>query len=122
MNQKNIFSVISVVLILQGVAFYFMKDQMVTDTFPGLDAAGYLALTKLMEVVCALSILLGLVTYANRNTPGVVWAFTLGTLVLVLVTSKHMFMDKVNVPLAAFIIQLLILLSCAYLWSKQKPA
>ncbi|HEX5112917.1 MAG TPA: hypothetical protein VFV79_08725 [Saprospiraceae bacterium] len=120
MNQKNIFSVISIVLILQGIAFFAMGDKMITDTFPTVDANGHLALMKLLEVMAALSILTGIITWANRTSANVAWAYTLGSLVLLGVTMKHMLMDHINVPTFAWVIQALITLSCAYLWLGKK--
>jgi uncharacterized membrane protein YfcA len=69
-----------------------------------------------------MSILLGLIAYANRNTPNVAWAFTIGVGVLLSVTLKHLFIDHVNVPVPALIIQVLIFLVCGYLWSQEKKA
>ena len=120
MNQKNIFSAISVVLILQGVFFYAMGKKVVSDAFPNVDETGHNALVILMQVVSALSILCGIIAWANRTSINVVWAYTLGSLVLLLVTLKHEFMDHINVPVFAIIIQVLITLSCAYLWSQEK--
>lgn len=122
MNQRNIFSAIAILLLIQGVAFFLMKDTMITNTFPDLDGAGHTATVRLIEVMCALSILIGLVTWAVRSTPGVAWAYTLGNLLLVLVTSKHMFMDHINVPLAAYGIQFLSFLGCAYVWMKERSS
>ena len=120
MNQKNIFSAISVVLILQGIFFYAMGNKVVSDAFPNVDETGHNALVILMQVVSALSILCGIIAWANRTSTNVVWAYTLGSLVLLLDTLKHEFMDHVNVPVFAIIIQVLITLSCAYLWSQEK--
>ena len=120
MNQNNIFSVIAAVLILQGLAFMFMGNQIMTSAFPAVDGAGHLALTQFMQVVAALSILVGLVTYAIRTAPNVVWAYTLGTLVLVSITFKHKFVDGINVPIPAMVIQVFILLACVYLWTQSK--
>ena len=122
MNQKNIFSVISVVLILQGIGFLVMGNKVVSSAFPNVDEAGHHALVLIMEVVSALSILLGLITYTVRNTPDVLWAYTIGTLILVVFTFKHLFADHVNVPIVAVIIQVLIVLTCAYLWLGGKKA
>jgi hypothetical protein len=120
MNQKNIFSAISVVLILQGIIFFAMQNKLVTDAFPGLDAACYGPLANIIEVMSALSILVGLIAWACRSIGGVVWAFTLGSLILLCVTLKHMFVDGIQVPIFAVAIQALIVLSCGYLWM-QKP-
>ena len=95
---------------------------MITNTFPDVTEPGHTALLRLLQVPSALSILLGLVTYANRGTANVVWAFTLGTAILLSVTLKHMLIDHVNVPIPAVTIQVLILLACGYLWSQEKKA
>ena len=120
MNQKNLFTIISAVLVLQGLAFYFLGDQLMASAFPNSDEAARHSLKLLFEVVSAFSILLGLVTYAARTTPSVVWAYTIGTLILLSVTLKHYFVDGINVPMPAMIIQVLMLLAFAYLWSQQK--
>ena len=120
MNQKNIFSAISVVLILQGIAFFAMGDKMISDTFPTVDANGHSALMTILQVVSALSILCGIVAWANRTSANVAWAYTLGSLVLLCVTMKHLLMDHINVPTFAWVIQVLITLSCAYLWLGKK--
>lgn len=120
MNQKNIFSAISVVLILQGIMFFTMGDKMISDTFPTAEANGHIALMKLLEVMAALSILCGIIAWANRTSANVTWAYTLGSLVLLCVTMKHLLMDHINVPTFAWVIQVLIVLSCAYLWLGKK--
>lgn len=116
MNQKNVFTGIAVVLILQGIVFFIIGDKMVLSTFPGLTEDCYRALGQILEVPSALSILIGLIAYASRNTPAVLWAFTLGAAVVLGVTLKHMFIDAIAVPLPAMIIQALIVLACGYLW------
>ncbi len=120
MNQKNIYSVIAALLIIQGLAFFIMSAQMMASAFPAVDETGRLALGKLLEVMAAFSILLGLVTYATRTTPNLNWAYTLGTLILVAVTLKHQFMDGVNVPVPAMIIQIFMLVAFGYLWSQDQ--
>ncbi len=120
MNQKNIFTAIAAILVLQGIAFFLLGDQMITGTYPDVAEPGHTALLQLLQVPSALSILIGLITYANRATPNITWAYTIGTGVLLGVTLKHMFMDHVNVPMAAAIIQVLIFLACGYLWSQEK--
>ena len=119
MNQKNLFSVIAALLLIQGVAFFIMNAQLMASAFPAIDATGQQALGKLLEVMAALSVLLGLVTYATRTTPNVSWAFTIGSLVLLAVTLKHKFMDGINVPVPAMIIQVLMVLAFAYVWSQE---
>ena len=122
MNQKNIFTVISVLLILQGLVFLIMKSQIMTSAFPGVDATGQDALSHFMEVVAALSLLIGIVTYAARNSPGVVWAYCLGILPLLIITLKHRFSDHIHVPFPAMLVQLIIFLGCVYLWTQQRKA
>lgn len=120
MNQRNIFTVISAVLILQGIGFFIMKNQIAASAFPALDASGQQAVAYMMEVMSGLSILIGLITYAARSATGVTGMYTLGALVLLLITSKHMFVDNINVPIPAFLIQVLIFLACAYVWMLQR--
>ena len=120
MNQKNLYSVIAVLLVVQGITFFVMNSQLVASSFPASDETGRVALGRLLEVMAALSILLGLVTYATRMTPNLNWAFTLGTLILVAVTLKHKFMDGINVPMPAMIIQIIMLVAFAYLWSQEQ--
>jgi uncharacterized membrane protein YfcA len=120
MNQKNIFSAIAVVLILQGIAFWIMGGKMANDAFPGLDATGQSAVTTILQVMSALSILVGIITWANRSTPNIAGAYTIGSLVLLCVTMKHLLIDHINVPVFAWVIQVLITLSCAYLWLGKK--
>lgn len=122
MNQKNIFSIISVLLILQGVGFWAMKTQTAASTYPTLDATGLAAVVSVIELVCAISILTGIITWAVRSTPGIAWAYALGFLIVVATTLKHMYVDNINVPMPALIIQVLILLSCAYLWMQERKA
>ena len=120
MNQKTIFTAISAVLILQGIGFFLMKSQIAASAFPALDASGQQAVAFMMEVLSGLSILIGLVTYGARSASGVAGTFALGALVLLLITSKHMFVDGINVPIPAFLIQALIFLALAYLWMQQR--
>ena len=122
MNQKNIFTAISVVLILQGLAFFFMGGQISADAFPNVDATGQHALKLLMEVVAILSINFGLIAYATRSTPGAVWPWTLGFALLLCVTLKHMLVDGVHVPIPAVAIQVLSLLACGYLMMGKKKS
>jgi len=120
MNQKNVFSVIAVLLVLQGLFFLIMGDKVVTDTFPGTDETGHHALIILMQVPAALLILIGIIMYANRTTPNIAWAFTLGFAILVGVTYKHLLVDHVKVPMLALVLQTLILIACGFLWSQKK--
>ena len=120
MNQKNIFSIIAVVLIIQGIAFFFVGDKIITDSFPNLDANGHSSAMTMLQVVAALSILSGIIAWANRTSANVAWAYTLGSLVLLCVTMKHLLVDHINVPTFAWLIQVLITLSCAYLWLGKK--
>ena len=122
MNQKNIFTAIAVILILQGLAFYFMGGKIIAGAFPNVDATGQLALKQLLEVVAVLSFNFGLMAYATRNAPATVGAWTLGFALLLIVTLKHYLVDHINVPIPAIAIQVLSLLACGYLMlgSKKK--
>lgn len=116
MNQKNIFTAIAAILLLQGIIFYTMSGKVVSDVYPNLDPAGAGATTTVMKVVAMLSIALGLISYAARNSPQVLWAYTVGFGLFGLNTLKDLFIDKINVPIPAVIIQLGIALVCGYLW------
>src|SRR4030095_1996032 len=120
MNQKNIFTVIGVVLILQGVAFLTMCTKVAANAFPTLDEAGNNAVAVVISVIGMLFILVGLISIAAKNTPTVLWAYTLGFGWLCLLTLKHYFIDHINVPLPAMIIQILTFLACGYLWMKSR--
>ena len=120
MNQKNIFTVIAAVLILQGLGFFFMGSQIAVDAFPNVDASVQGAVKIMLEVMSALSIALGLIAYASRTNADAVWAFTLGFAVFLGVTLKHLLVDDVNVPIPAVVIQVLIVLACGYLLMGKK--
>jgi hypothetical protein len=120
MNQKNIFTVIGVVLVLQGFAFYVVGDKMGASVFPNLDEASKYATTNLFQVISMLSIAIGLISFASRNSPEVVWGFTIGFGLFGLNSLKHMFVNHINVPIPAIVIQLGIALVCGYLWMQDK--
>ena len=61
MNQKNIFTAIAVVLLLQGIAFFVMGDQIIASSFPNLDETGKYAGVTLMQVISAISIIVALI-------------------------------------------------------------
>ena len=84
MNQKNIFTIIAALMILQGISFFIMDEKLAQDSFPGLGADGVAAVAVILTVASCLSILLGLVTYASRNNAEVVWAFAIGATILAL--------------------------------------
>ncbi len=116
MNQKNMFTAFAAILVLQGIFFYLMGGTIVSDAFTNLDESGKFAATNLMQVLSALSIALGLISYAVRNTPEVLWAYTIGFGLLCIVSLKHLLADNINVPIPALIIQIGIVLISAYLW------
>lgn len=120
MNQKNMFTAFSAILVLQGVFFYLMKDKVVNDAFINLDETGKNAAMILMDVLSALFIAIGLISYAMRNTQEILGAYTAGFTVLVLITLKHYFVDHINVPIPAMIIQFIIVLISAYLWMQSR--
>ncbi len=116
MNQKNIFTAISAILILQGIFFYLMGGTIVSDAFPNLDETGKFAATNLMQVLSAISIIVGLITYTVRNNSEVLWAYAIGFSLLCIVSLKHLLIDHINVPIPALAIQIGIVLLTAYLW------
>ena len=120
MNQKNIFTIIGAILILQGIAFLLMEDKMMTQAFPEITDPGHLALKQLFQLPAALFILVGLITYANRTTPNVAWAFAIGFGVVLCITLKHLLMDNIHVPIPAVVLQVLMVLAFAYTWSLPK--
>jgi len=120
MNQRNIFTIIGAVLALQGIAFYFMAVNVVSSAFPNLDEAGKQAPTILMQVMGVLSFSLGLIAYASRNTSAILGAFCIGFILFLLVTLKHLLIDHINVPIPAVVIQVCIVLACAYLLMQNK--
>ena len=119
MNQKNIFTVFGVVLLLQGVVFFLMADKMISGVFPDLDVMGKFAATNLMQVIAGMIITLGLVSFAVRNTPQVLWAYTIGAFIGLLIALKHEFADHINVPVSALVIQFGITLLSGYLWMQK---
>ena len=122
MNQKNMFIVIGAVMLLQGILFYVMEDKLALSTFPDLVEPGKFAVIHLMQVISMFSILVGLVSFAARNSPQVLWAYTIGFGLFGLNSLKHVFVNHINVPVAAIVIQLGIALICAYLWlGAKKP-
>jgi len=122
MNQKNIFTVVAAILILQGIAFFFMGNTMAAESFPNLDDAGKGAVAVIMEVLGLLSVTIGLITYAVRGNNDVLWAYLLGFVLLTANTLKHRFIDDLNVPIPAMVIQVGILLACVYLWTKNRSS
>lgn len=120
MNQKNIFSLISLILLAQGVFFFLMGAKVAGEAFPGLDENGINAGAKLMQVISVTSIIVGLISYACREFPQVVWAYVLGFGLFLGLSLKHLLVDHINVPIPAIIIQALIFLSCGYLWMQQR--
>ena len=116
MNQKNIFTAIAAILLLQGIIFYTMGGKVVADVYPTLDPTGASATTTVMKVVAMMGIALGLISYAARNSAEVLWAYTLGFGLFGLNTLKDLFIDKINVPIPAVLIQLGVALVCGYLW------
>jgi len=118
MSQKNIFSVIGAILVLQGLAFYLMATDVVTSAFPNLDEAGKAAPVILMQVMAVMSVALGLIAFASRNATGVAWAYCIGFALFSIVSLKHLLVDNINVPIPAVIIQIGIVLACAYLWMR----
>jgi len=125
MNQKNIFTAIAALLAVQAIGFYFMGSKIAADAFGDLGEPGNFAVKHLFEVMAVIVFNVGLLAYATRTNPQVLWAFTLGFAILVIVTLKHMLVDDINVPIWAVAFQIVSLLAVGYLWmqiNKVKPA
>lgn len=125
MNQKNVFTALGFLLALQGIAFYLMGSTIVTDAFGDIGESGSMAAKRLLEVMAVLSFNFGLLAYATRSNPQILWAFTLGFAILLVVTLKHLLANGINVPIWAVGFQILSLLAVGYLWwqnNKAKPA
>ena len=120
MNQKNIFTIIGVLLILQGIAFLLMEDKMMTQAWPDITDNGHLALSQLFQLPASLFIMVGLITYACRTSPNVAWAFAVGFGVVLCITLKHLLMDNIHVPIPAVVLQILMILAFCYVWSLAK--
>ncbi len=116
MNQKNVFTALGVLLALQGISFYVMGSKIAMDAFGDLGEPGNMAAKHLLEVMAALSFNFGLVAYATRSNPQILWSFTLGFAILLIVTLKHVLVDDIHVPIWAVAFQILGLLACGYLW------
>ena len=125
MNQKNIFTAMAALLTIQAIGFYFMGSQIVTDAFGDIGASGNLAAKRLFEVMAVFTFNFALIAYPLRSNPQLLAPFTLGFAILVMVTLKHMLVDKINVPIWAIGFQIVSLLAVGYLWmqhNKAKPA
>jgi len=120
MSQKNIFTVIAAILVLQSIAAYFMGSQIAADVWQDLGERGNFALKINLQLVAVITAALSLITYASRSNPQVLWAYTAGFGLVGLNSLKHMFVDQVNVPIWALVIQLGIALVCGYLWTQNR--
>ncbi|HNR06327.1 MAG TPA: hypothetical protein PKM27_03370 [Saprospiraceae bacterium] len=125
MNQKNVFTALAILLMVQALAFYFMGGKIAMDAFGDLGEPGNMAAKHLMEIMAAFAFNFGLLAYATRSNSQVLWVFTLGFAIVVVVTLKHILADGIHVPIWAIAFQILSLLAVGYLWmrhNKVKPA
>jgi hypothetical protein len=120
MNQKNIFTGISVFLLIWALSFYFIGEKVVGDSFPGLGKEGMFAAMINAQLASTFLLIIALMVWATRKTPQVLGYFTIGTSVLVMVTFKHIFLDGVAVPILAPIFQSIVALLSGYLWYKHE--
>ncbi len=120
MSQKNIFTAIAAVLILQGLAFFFMGGKVASDSFPTLDQAGLNAVAVMFQVIGLLSIIVALISYAVRGDSSVLWAYLVGFGLFLLNTLKHKFIDGLNVPIPAIVIQVGIVIAVGYLFMQNR--
>ncbi|MEQ9424597.1 MAG: hypothetical protein RJQ09_09285 [Cyclobacteriaceae bacterium] len=120
MNQKTIFTIIASLLVLQGLGIFIMSDQIVSDSFPDLSESGIWAAAQMATVVAVLYVSIGIITFYVREQPKVLIAYAMGFLLIVLNTSKHIFISEMNVPLPLYLIQILFLLAFIFLMLKSK--
>ncbi|MFN0213220.1 MAG: hypothetical protein ACKVT2_03115 [Saprospiraceae bacterium] len=116
MNQKNIFTGIAAVLALQGILFYFLGEKMTSESFPNIDPNCVFPAYTIMKVLSCVSFALGLITYTVRNSPQVLWAYTIGIGLMSLNTLNDLLDERLNVPIVAIVIQVGIVLLSGYLW------
>lgn len=118
MNQKNVFTILSIVGIGFSAFSYFMGPQIGKDSFPELGELGMFAVGINQELVAMVNIIVVLVMFASRDNPKVLWAFTIGFFLLGLNTLKHMVIDGVDVPVIGVVLQWGITAVIGYLWFK----
>ncbi|MFY0627636.1 MAG: hypothetical protein JXR07_15170 [Reichenbachiella sp.] len=120
MNQKTIFTIIASLLVLQGIGIFILSDQIVSQSFPDLTEHGIRAAAEMATVVAVLYVSIGIITFYVREFPEVLIAYVVGFFLIVLNTSKHIFISEMNVPLPLFLIQLFFLFSFIFLMVKTK--
>ncbi|MEP3390092.1 MAG: hypothetical protein ABJO02_18005 [Reichenbachiella sp.] len=120
MNQKTIFTIIASLLVLQGLGIFIMSDQIVSQSFSGLTEQGIRAAAEMATVVAILYVSIGVITFYVRESPEVLVAYVIGFVLIVLNTSRHIFISEMNVPLPLFLMQILFLLACVFLLVKLK--
>lgn len=119
MNQKNIFSATSILLMIWSVSFYLMGKTIAVDTYPGIDEIGIFAVSINAQLGAMFIMIVALVMWAGKNSPEVLGAFTLGVGLLAVNTLKHYFIDDVYIPVVAIIFQWVIAILFAILWFRQ---
>lgn len=105
---------------LQGIGIFIMSDQIVSQSFPDLTERGIMAAAEMATVVAILYVSIGVITFYVREFPEVLIAYVIGFVLIVLNTSRHIFISEMNVPLPLFLMQILFLLACVYLMVKLK--
>ncbi len=120
MNQKTIFTIIASLLVLQGMAIFILSDQIVSNSFPDLSKQGIWATSEMASVVAVLYVSIGIITFTVRELQQVLIAYVVGFLLITLNTSRHLFISDMTVPLPLYFIQILLLLSCAFLMTQSK--
>lgn len=120
MNQRNIFTVFSILLIIWSAFFFFVSEAVITGAHGNVSEEALRVGSTIAELSSAFIFIIGLLLFATRNVPHVLSYFTIGATVLVCVTFKHFLIDHVNVPIAALIFQPLIAIITGFLWYKDK--
>lgn len=120
MNQRNLFTAFSIILLLWAVSFYLQAENVIKGSYGEVSAEAIAVGTINIQLASVFLFIISLFLFATRNVPQVLGYFTVGATVLVLMTCKHMFIDGIGVPVIALISQSIIAILTAYLWYKDK--
>jgi len=113
MKGKIVLTAFSVVSILQGIAYIFLAKTISENAFPGL--SDFMPPTALHQAIGAFAIGLGVLAFLSRGLTNeglkkILLGFVITAILIVLVASKHLFIDGLNVPMPVYIIQIVFLL------------
>ena len=120
MNQKNIFTGISIMMILQGIGIFALSGKIALDSFPTLGSEGLSAVSEMATVVAVLYIGIGTILHFTKSSPQVVPGMAVLFGLLALNTMKHIFISGVVVPIPLFVLQILFFGSMVFLLTTAK--